>query len=191
MTARTETDPAPGGFGNSPASTWLARSGCIAIRATSETDLDMVLQIERDPENTAFIAQWPRGRHRDAIHDPAIAHWLVLAEPDWRVVGYLILLGLANPHRNLELTRIVIAEKNRGYGRKVLRLVKLEAFERFRAHRLWLDVMEHNHRARHLYRSEGFVEEATLRKTVKIDDRFVSLIVLSILEHEYRSESKA
>lgn len=191
MTARTDRAPAPGGLGKPSPCAWLARSGCIAIRSTTENDLDVVLQIERDPENTAFIAQWLRGRHRDAIHDPAIAHWLVLAEPDWRVVGYLILLELGDRHRNLELTRIVIAEKNKGYGRKALRLVKREAFERFRAHRLWLDVMEHNHRARHLYRSEGFVEEATLRETLEIDDRFVSLIVLSILEHEYRSESRA
>lgn len=80
----------------------------------------------------------------------------------------------------------MITEKDRGYGRQALRMVKRRSFEEADAHRLWLDVMDNNHRARHLYRSEGFVEEATLREAMFVGDRFVSLIVLSMLEDEYR-----
>jgi RimJ/RimL family protein N-acetyltransferase len=162
-----------------------AGSDNVRLRATTERDLDLVLRIESAPENAAFIGQWSRERHRAAIDDPGKAHWLVLAEPDECVVGYLILVGIDSPHRSLEITRIAITEKGKGFGRQALRLVKRWAFEEAGAHRLWLDVMENNHRARHLYRSEGFVEEATLRESIAVGDRFVSLVILSILEDEY------
>ena len=163
-----------------------ARRNRICLRATTEKDLDLVLRIENDPENAAFIGQWSRERHRVAIDDPGMAHWLVVSEGDRQVVGYLILVGLDNPHRNLELARLAITEKDKGYGRQALRLVKCRAFQEAGAHRLWLDVMENNHRARHLYRSEDFVEEATLREAIAVGDRFVSLVILSMLEDEYR-----
>jgi RimJ/RimL family protein N-acetyltransferase len=52
---------------------------------------------------------------------------------------------------------------------------------------LWLDVFEHNARARHVYRSVGFVEEGVLRECVKQQERYASLVVMSILENEYRT----
>jgi len=47
--------------------------------------------------------------------------------------------------------------------------------------------MQHNARARHLYASEGFVSEGTMRDAVRVGDRFVDLVVMSILEHEHRA----
>jgi diamine N-acetyltransferase len=65
-------------------------------------------------------------------------------------------------------------------------LVKRAAFERFGTHRLWFDVMTHNQRARHVYQAEGFVEEGTMRECMKVGDKFVSLVIMSMLEDEYR-----
>jgi len=86
----------------------------------------------------------------------------------------------------IELLRITIAEQGRGFGRAALRLVKLAAFELLGAHRLSLDVRGHNARAQRLYDSEGFVREGVLRDYNKAGDRFESLIIMSILEGEYR-----
>jgi diamine N-acetyltransferase len=44
--------------------------------------------------------------------------------------------------------------------------------------------MEHNERARRAYESLGFVREGTLRECLKIEGRYVSLHVMSILRDE-------
>ena len=63
--------------------------------------------------------------------------------------------------------------------------------EELSAHRLYVDVMEHNARARGLYLSEGFVPEGVLRDGVRLADRYASLLLLSMLEYEYaRNKSK-
>jgi RimJ/RimL family protein N-acetyltransferase len=56
---------------------------------------------------------------------------------------------------------------------------------------LWLDVMAHNAAARHLYASEGFVPEGTLREALRRDGRYVDLVLMAILEDEYRSSPTA
>jgi RimJ/RimL family protein N-acetyltransferase len=59
------------------------------------------------------------------------------------------------------------------------------AFRDLGAHRFWLDVKSLNERALALYRSEGFVEEGRLRESVRTDNGFDSLVVMSMLEPEY------
>jgi RimJ/RimL family protein N-acetyltransferase len=68
-----------------------------------------------------------------------------------------------------------------------LKEIKHYCFEQLNCHRLWLDVFENNNRARHLYHSENFVEEGKLRDCILVGDEFKSLILMSILEIEYRN----
>jgi diamine N-acetyltransferase len=107
--------------------------------------------------------------------------------PDERAVGFIIIAGLLNQHGSIELKRIVITDKGKGYGRKTLQAVKRMAFDRLGVHRLWLDVKEKNVRARALYGQEGFRQEGTLRECRKEVNGYSSLIVMSILEGEYQS----
>lgn len=81
--------------------------------------------------------------------------------------------------------------KGAGIGRRVLRATLRHAFDACGAHRLWLDVFEHNERAGALYRSEGFVAEGTLREGVRRDGAFRSLIVVSVLDREYAASPVA
>jgi RimJ/RimL family protein N-acetyltransferase len=69
--------------------------------------------------------------------------------------------------------------------------MKQVVFEQFHAHRLWLDVRDFNTRARALYESEGFVVEGTLRECQKWQGYYSSLVVLSILEEEWRVRMRA
>jgi len=161
--------------------TMLARGERVGCRLTTEEDLSFVLSAEGE---TDFVRHWTRERHREAMAAPSEAHWIVTAAPDDRRVGYVILAGLGTPDRSVALKRIVIREPGRGFGRESLRLVKALVFGTLGAHRLWLDVMDHNERARALYRSEGFVPEGTLRECLRVGDRFASLEILSMLEQE-------
>jgi RimJ/RimL family protein N-acetyltransferase len=68
-----------------------------------------------------------------------------------------------------------------------VRAIKRRAFDTLSAHRLWLDVKEHNTPARAVYEKEGFRYEGTLRECRKGPAGCESLVVMSMLEHEYRN----
>jgi RimJ/RimL family protein N-acetyltransferase len=105
--------------------------------------------------------------------------------------GFVILQGCRNPHHSVELKRIVLQRKGQGLGRACVRLLMQMAFRDLGAHRFWLDVKSLNTRAQTLYRSEGFVEEGRLRESVKTDDGYDSLIVMSMLQSEYKAICEA
>jgi diamine N-acetyltransferase len=157
----------------------------IRLRVTQSSDLDFVLRAEADPENRRFILPWERTQHAAALQDPDLAHWVMERSTDGSLIGFVLLAGLMNQHGSLEFRRVVVVEQGYGYGRLVVRLVKRFAFEKRRAHRLWLDVLEDNQRARGLYRSEGFVEEGRLREAVWTGGRYASLVLMAILASEY------
>lgn len=144
-----------------------------------------MLGLEADPDNAPFIIRWTEARHLEAMSDPDRGHLVIETRDSGEAAGYVILSAIQSVHRSVELNRITVARKGEGLGREGLRAVRWLAFERLNAHRLWLDVMAHNDRAASLCRSEGFVEEGTLRDALEKDGRRVSLIVLSMLVHEY------
>ncbi|MBI1729413.1 GNAT family N-acetyltransferase [Candidatus Acetothermia bacterium] len=168
----------------------IARSELITFRPSTEADLDFVVQNEHDAGNIGFISQWPREQHQQTLLDLTIAHWIIEANLDGRRVGHLIARGVGMPDRVIEFKRIAIssAEHGHGFGRGAVRLLKRVSFEEWNAHRLWLDVMEHNTVAQRLYLSEGFIKEGMLRESLKRGGQYVSLLLMSILEHEYFSK---
>ncbi len=157
----------------------------IRLLPTSEDDLDFVLSAEQSAENRAFVSVWTREQHLGALSSKDLSHLIIENTADGNRVGYIILAGLADANESIEFRRIVVTEKRKGYGRAALRLVKKLAFAELKAHRLWLDVKEHNVSARNVYESEGFVAEGVLRECVKADVGFESLVVMSILSSEY------
>jgi RimJ/RimL family protein N-acetyltransferase len=158
----------------------------IRLRPTQETDLNFVRLTESAEDNRPFIGQWTRDQHAAALTDPDHRHFILTQTDPPRAVGYLILQGLTDPNRGVQIRRLVVTEKGKGYGRQALKATKKFAFDTCDAHRLWLDVKTYNTRALHLYTSEGFVVEGTLRECVNVGDRFVSLTVMSILRQEYQ-----
>jgi RimJ/RimL family protein N-acetyltransferase len=79
----------------------------------------------------------------------------------------------------------VIQDKGAGFGRAALRVAKKVAFDDLGAHRFWLDVKKRNTRAKALYDSEGFIVEGVLRESVRVENGFESLVVMSMLQPEF------
>jgi RimJ/RimL family protein N-acetyltransferase len=117
------------------------------------------------------------------MKDPDIRYFTL--DQDGRAVGFVLLAGLESEHGSVEFRRIDVAEKGRGFGRAAVEAVKTFCFEELGAHRLWLDVVESNTRARSLYESSGFRFEGVLRDALKSEDGFHSLVVMSILSSEH------
>ena len=150
---------------------------------TEEADLDYVLNTEHDNQNRQYIIPWSRKQHLEAMVSPSMAHLIVWNQTR---VGYVILSGLLDPNQSIEFRRIVISEKGRGYGKATVALIKNFAFETYNAHRLWLDVKAQNHRAQAVYKTAGFVIEGTFRECLKSEEGYESLIIMSMLQREYK-----
>ncbi len=149
------------------------------------SDLDFVVAVEQDPANRPYITPWDRVQHEGAVRIPDFRHFIIEAGEGWQQAGFAILQGCRNPHGSIELKRVVLQTKGRGWGRAVVRMLAGIAFRDLGAHRFWLDVKAKNERALGLYRSEGFVEEGRLRESVREADGYESLIVLSLLADEH------
>lgn len=163
----------------------------VHLRPTMLSDLDFVVSVEQDAANLPFITPWERTQHEGAIRFPDSRHFIVEHGPQAERAGFVILQGCRNPHRSVELKRMVLQVKGQGVGRACLRLIKQLAFQQLHAHRFWLDVKGLNTRAQQLYLSEGFVEEGRLRESVRVSiegaDGYDSLIVMSMLDREYQA----
>ena len=161
----------------------------VRLRPTLLSDLDYVVSVETDAHNLPFITPWERTQHEGAVRFPDFRHFIVENGPDYAAGGFIILQGCRNPHRSVELKRVVLQSKGQGLGRACVRLLKRMAFRDLHAHRFWLDVKSLNTRALALYASEGFVEEGRLRESVRISsdvtDGYDSLVVMSLLDREY------
>ena len=175
------------GFGYSGA----PMSTRVRLRPTMLSDLDFVTSVERDSRNLPFITPWERTQHEGAVRFPDFRHFIVEGGEGYEPIGFVILQGCRNPHRSVELKRLVLQTKGQGFGRACVRLLKQMAFRDLHAHRFWLDVKQLNTRALALYANEGFVEEGRLRESVRLStdgaDGYDSLVVMSMLDREYQA----
>jgi RimJ/RimL family protein N-acetyltransferase len=157
----------------------------MTLRRASKQDLPFIVALEQQFRGLNLVGADDLPTHERRMNDPDWQYWI--AEHQGSPIGHVILQGIVSVNRSVELMRIVISEPGKGLGRMVLEAVLSNAFDELFAHRLWLDVFEHNARARHVYRSVGFVEEGVLRECVKQQERYASLVMMSILENEYRA----
>lgn len=159
----------------------------ISLRAMTEADLDFVLAAENDPEHALFVGRWEREQHLTAIASEEFSSFIV-TDPQHSPVGHVILADCTNDSHNLLLKRIIITQKGQGYGLAALKEVQQIAFTKYHAHRLWLDVIETNTRARSLYLAMGFLEEGALREALLHNGKYVSLVIMSMLAQEYQEK---
>lgn len=163
----------------------MMNTASIRIRDTKWEDVDFVLHLESKDENKRFIIPWDKQKHEHAFMNKDMAHFIIETQATNQPVGYIIMAGLQNPNQSIELVRIVVDAKGKGYGKEALRLIKQRVFEEWGAHRLWLDVKVTNARAKHVYESEGFSVEGLLRECLKTGATFESLYIMSMLKSEY------
>jgi diamine N-acetyltransferase len=128
----------------------------IALRESRPEDIDFVLQLEGDPDNSPWVGSWTRERHLAASRTPEVKHWVVEALPSCRPIGYVIALDLREQELGVHIKRIVIAEKGQGFGRAAMAHAVEWATNQRQAPFVWLDVLANNLRAQAAYRAAGF-----------------------------------
>jgi len=164
----------------------LWRMTKLLIWKTQKKDLETIVSMENDSENSKFIIPNSKEEHQQLITNKDIEHLILKTETN-EMVGFVILAGLENKNKSIEFRRIVIKQKGSGFGRIAIKTIKRHCFEKLQCHRLWLDVMETNARARHLYQSEGFREEGEPQECILMNNKIEILIIMSIHKDEYKN----
>ncbi len=158
------------------------------LRSATTGDVEFLMALEARPEFKTFIGSWSRAAHARRMNDPDHSY-LVFESPPGQSRGYAILAGLQNPHKSVELARIALDDPGKGEGRIALRLLVQQVFDDLGAHRLWLDVFDDNPRAYRAYCACGFQEEGRLREVWRQGDKYRTLIIMALLEPEYRAHA--
>ena len=160
------------------------------IRSATQADIAQICALERLPEFRTMVGFWAEDEHARMLADPD-ALYIVAEEPSGRIAAFAILRGLLSEHKQVELKRIVVRTPNQGVGKQLLTEAADRAFREHSAHRLFLDVFVTNDRARHVYKNFGFREEGIMRDVIYRDGAYHSLVLMSLLEKEYRCGRKS
>ncbi len=168
----------------------LIQNETITLRLTEAEDISYVIKTESNTKNSSYIFQWNEEQHTSVINSDDMLHIIVEDNETKKSLGYMIISQVKNKNKSLELMRIAVSEKNKGYGMNSIKLFLDYGFSTLDAHRIWLDVKEYNYSAINLYKYLGFVQEGILRECVLYNGKFDSMVVMSMLKKEYLSKTK-
>jgi RimJ/RimL family protein N-acetyltransferase len=124
---------------------------------------------------------------RKADDDSAVLLLIALREND-EVIGDIAIQDMDRGNRTANL-RLAIGDEehqNKGYGREALLLMLDYGFGILNLHRIELEVYSFNSRAAHVYESVGFVREGVRRQTLFYNHEYHDVVMMSMLENEYR-----
>lgn len=168
------------------------------LRGIEREDLDLIWKWYNDREVMYYWAEPYRVVTRDELaaryQDGMSAatgrsHWLFITTTDGTPIGRVGYVELDHRNRRAELA-IQIGEPRywgQGYGSDALRAFLGYLFDGLNMWKAWLQVSAANERARRAYHKCGFQEDGILRAHTYLDGRYVDVVVMSILEPEYRS----
>lgn len=171
----------------------LLREGArLRLRKADIDDLDFIMGLQQDEENSKFIVAFDRDFHTKVMEiGEASMDVIVEEKATGERVGYFLLNGLTNEAKEMEWTHVIIAKKGMGYGHEAMKILKAWTFEDKKFHRAWLDCKDYNARALHLYEAEGMVREGLIRETLLTNGVYENLVVLGILDREYEARKAA
>ncbi len=171
--------------------TILYKGPRLLLRKAEENDLDFILDLEYRKENVKFIVPFDRDFHLPVIREGEAAIDVIVEEiATGERVGYVLVNGLKTEAKEAEWTHVIIDKKGMGYGHETMKMLKAWVFDVLHFHRAWLDCKDYNARALHLYESEGMQREALIRETIVTNGVYENLVVLGILDREYRQRKR-
>lgn len=176
----------------------MIRGAKTVLRGIEREDLDIIWKWYNDREVMYYWNEPYRfvtrdelaARYLDGMSAPSSrSHWLLIATVEGIPIGRIGYVDLNHLNRRAELA-IQLGEPSywgQGYGSDALRAFLAYLFDGLNLWKVWLQVNEGNERARRAYRKTGFKEDGVLRAHTFLDGHYIDVIVMSMLEPEYRS----
>jgi RimJ/RimL family protein N-acetyltransferase len=175
----------------------------VVLRPIAAHDADQMWEMVNDPEGrrlTGTVAQHTREQidawcttvsERDGRVDLAIT-----THGSDEFLGEIVLLDIDEHDANAVMRMSLRpGQRGRGFGGEAIGLVLEHAFaappDGLGLHRVSLEVLEINPRARMLYESHGFEVEGRLREVHREREFWTDVILMAILEDDYRAAREA
>ena len=129
------------------------------------------------------------------VNDIGVSEALVYKATDnltGKVIGHISLGGISKKNKAGRISRVLVAPEyqGKGYCRQMVSAVLKIGFNELKLHRIALGVYDFNKAAISCYKKAGLVIEGTNRDCLLFKGQWWSLTEMSILEAEWRDESK-
>jgi RimJ/RimL family protein N-acetyltransferase len=169
--------------------------GAVRLRKPEPKDVDALFVQKNDPENAALLGGFTLGYTHADLERWVVAHasakdeaLYVIVDADDRALGHVGLYKIDHRIRSAEFAILLgdVASRGRGIGLACTKWALAFGFEELNLHRIYLEVLETNTRARKLYEKLGLSIEGRLRHAQYKRGAYVDVIVMSILEDEWR-----
>jgi RimJ/RimL family protein N-acetyltransferase len=146
-----------------------------------DAEIDHFMGVDASP--TAWLWRHiPLGDQSAALTD------LLVTTLDGLPIGLVSLWDRSVPHDAAELSIGLGAQyRDRGLGTEALRLALRYAFDDLELHKVYLRVLEYNHRARRAYQKCGFVVEGFLREEMQVSGAWHTLLYMGILRPDFEA----
>jgi len=170
--------------------------GKVRLRKPEPTDVEALYVQKNDPEVAAMLGGFTKGYSRSDLARWVDAHaqakdeaLYVIADEGDRCLGHVGLYKIDHRVRCAEFAILVGDKKvwGSGIGRACTTFMLRFGFDELQLHRIYLEVLASNGRARKLYDSLGFALEGTLRQAQWKGGKYLDVHVMGILEDEWRA----
>ena len=125
----------------------------IELQESTREDLKLFSSWENIEGIREFICPYSIERHKEEFDKDEIIYLKI--DFNSKPVGF-VLLKLEDDNNSVEFRRIVVAERGKGIGQKVLKEIEKYCINKLNRNRIWLDVFEFNERGIHIYGKRGY-----------------------------------
>lgn len=136
----------------------LIKGERLTIRKANIADADFMHSVELDEENSPWVGNWPLGFRIAKFGDRDFLQ-VIIEKENGTPVGFMIFCDMVKVKERMQLKRIAVIEKGKGYGKEALQLAQKLAFEVFGTKYLYLGTKAENLRAQSIYKSTGFLPD--------------------------------
>lgn len=120
-------------------------------------------------------------------------YFFLLLSPDGRIIGESVINEIDRElhSANFRIAIFHAMERGRGIGTWATKITRDFAFQEVKLHRLALEVYSFNPRAEKVYWKAGFKREGVLRDGVMDGGSYADVILMAILESDWREMKEA
>ncbi len=167
----------------------------VVIRILEEPDLENVRKLRNDPTVNEFLTT------NIPINEEAQKQWFRQLSLDGSRAYYVIddlqknFVGMVRTDQWDKINRsirvgidIVSSQRRKGFASEAYRVFLRYLFESLDMNRVWLEVLDYNSIALHLYQKLGFVKEGIMRQAVFRRGKYNDYVIMSLLKTEYEKK---
>ncbi len=145
-----------------------------SIRLSTHEDIPFIISCENS-ETHKYLHSWTNDVHKKNMGDKNFIYLSGLDE-NREIAGYSLLKK--SNEKTIEYMRVASKVPNIGFGKPFMKAVLNYLIQQTSYEKIWLDVYEANERARHVYRSIGFIETSKVQPPDTIPCNFGRLVVM-------------